>query len=458
MSGYKRATVTISEQEYQRLHEADMKQRFRAPTRTSSHESRHSPELVSTLEQMERRQRKLEQALSDLDQTQSRSNSEAMREVVQQHALGYQRLEAMLEETQSATSDSLTRLAQAFAERMHQDREEYRYNLQMFVQRLDAYEQEESTKEELARHWLSQSMTLADFIRSELEHERFMPGRYSRILPNLTFAQDNLAQGLFEASLQTSQQTFLQLSELQYDVEQRLVEWQAEYERAYRAIRETITQLELNANVNALGLEGEVLPDQVDVAYWTHGRYEQLLDNCRQMLQALVQEQRYVPVDDLRRTHTHWLPTIMERFESMIYEARLNALNSQLRMNIAERALQALENQGFLLGEAGYAGNDMRDAFLAHLDNPDGTQVSIQVLPPANAAQDLTNELIIITEQREIKSEQEVRMQWQELRRSLDQDDLRVSQADVRAAPPAEAMQTAEGTLPLNRPLARSER
>jgi hypothetical protein len=237
-----------------------------------------------------------------------------------------------------------------------------------------------------------------------------------------------------------------------------LVEWQAEYERAYRAIRETIRRLELNATVNAFGLEGEQLPDELDVAYWTYGKYEQLLDNCRQMLQTLVQDQRHIPVEDLRRTHTHWLPMIMERFEAMIYEARLSALNSQLRMNIAERALQALESQGFSLGEAGYASADMRDAFLAHLDNPDGTQVTIQVLPPADARQELTNELIVITEQRELKSEQEVRLQWQELRRSLDQDDLRVSQADVRAAPPVEATGAGPRVPLLDRTVARSER
>jgi hypothetical protein len=458
MSGYKRATVTISEEEYRRLHEADMKKRFRAPSRAANPETRHSPELVNTLEQMERRQRHLEQALNDLNQSHSRSGYDAiaMQEVIRQHALSYERLESMLEQTRSAANDSLVELAQAFAGRMNQDREEYRYHLQTLIQRLDSYEQEDNARESLARHWLNQSMMLAEFIRNELEHERFAPGRYSRILPNLTFAQDNLAQGLFEASLQTSQQTFLQLSELQYDVETRLVEWQTEYERAYRAIRETIAQMELNASVNAFGLDGEELPDLVDLAYWTHGRYDQLLENCRQVLQALEQEQCHIPVEDLRRTPTQWLPAIMDRFESMIYEARLNALNSQLRMNIAERALQALENQGFHLGEAGYASDDMRGAFLAYLDNPDGSRVSIQVLPPQEPSQDLINELIVITEQSEIKSEQEVRLQWQELRRSLDQDDLRVSQPDLRAEPPIHGSEVVEGAPLLNRSTVRS--
>ena len=53
MSGYKRATVTISEQEYRRLHEADMKRRFREHTKVKAKNSGQTADLTNTLQQME---------------------------------------------------------------------------------------------------------------------------------------------------------------------------------------------------------------------------------------------------------------------------------------------------------------------------------------------------------------------------------------------------------------------
>jgi hypothetical protein len=61
MSGYKRATVTISEEEYRRLHETDVKRRFRDRNKTKARSSGQAPDLVNTLRQMENRQRQLEE-------------------------------------------------------------------------------------------------------------------------------------------------------------------------------------------------------------------------------------------------------------------------------------------------------------------------------------------------------------------------------------------------------------
>jgi hypothetical protein len=135
-----------------------------------------------------------------------------------------------------------------------------------------------------------------------------------------------------------------------------------------------------------------------------------------------------------------------ERFESIVYEARVNALNSQLRMNIAEQALQALEIHGFRLNDSGYANKDMRAQFMAVLENSDGSRVSIQVLPKDPSTQELTNELVVVTNHPYLKTEQEARLQWEELCRSLNQYNLDVSRPEVRAAP------TGEVSKPIQQP------
>jgi hypothetical protein len=305
---------------------------------------------------------------------------------------------------------------------------------------------------------LKHSVAFADLIHTQLDHERFLPGRLSKIQGNLNFAQNNLAGGFYESSLQTSQQAFLQLSELHFELEQRIVEWQAEYENAHRALSGFITELEMNASVNAFGLDGEELTAQVDLVYWSHGMYGDVLDRCRQLLALLVQEARSISTEELRRTHTQMLPVLMEKFESIIYEARLSALNSQLRMNIAERALQALETQGFRLNQSGYADQDMRAAFTVNLENADGSRVTIEILPAEKTKQELANEILVTTHHPDLKTEQEARLRWQELCRSLNQYDLQVSRPEVHAPLPLPLTETTPKPAVLTQPRIQSKR
>jgi hypothetical protein len=138
-------------------------------------------------------------------------------------------------------------------------------------------------------------------------------------------------------------------------------------------------------------------------------------------------EQNRLTIEDLSRIYNQILPTIRESFSSIIYEARLSALNSQLRMNIAETALQALETHGFVLDRSGYTEDDMRAEFNAHLVCADGTEISVQVLPTEKENEELTNDLVVITTHPYLKTEHEARLRWEELNQSLHQFNLNVS-------------------------------
>jgi hypothetical protein len=364
----------------------------------------------------------------------------------------------IIEATASDTNSSLALLSQRFTEAMEREREQYRHQLQFLTQRLDTYEQREQSKEEAARRWLSYSIAWADFIQEHWDHERFLPGRLSRILGGLNFAQSNLAQGFFESSMQTSQQAFLQLSDLNFELEQRTVEWQTEYEKVRSTLTQFVDELEMNAMINAFGLEGEELTEQVDLTYWSNGKYRDLLEKSRKLLALLSQEQRSISIEELKRTYAEFLPLLRQKFESMLYEARLNALNSQLRMNIAERALQALETHGFRLNESGYTNQDMRAAFTANLENADGSRVTVEVLPTQKESQELTNELVVITNHPYLKTEQEARLQWQELCRTLNQYDLEVSRPEIRPTPPITIANPVENPATQNKLILPSER
>lgn len=456
MSGYKRAVVTISQEEYRRLHQADVKRRFQEIVQKVKG-SRETGDLFNALQQMENRQQQFEEALYTLDHGINQVETDTMQEILRENSLCYERLIAVVGQTAADTNRSLDSLSRYFAEEMQKQRQQHQQNIQALVQRLHMHDQRQQAKADAARRWLRQSVALAEFIQGKFDHERFLPGRLARIVGNLKFAQNNLAEGFFESSLQSSQQAFLQLSDLHFELEQCIVEWQTEFERARSTLQQSIAELEQNATVTALGLEGEELPEQVEVAYWSNGKYNDLLDKCRNFQAMLTQEQRSLSTQELRQANHEVLAFIRERFESIVYEARLNALNSQLRMNIAEQALQALEVHGFKLNESGYVGKDMRAPFTAQLDNADGSQVTIQVLPTDKTPQELANELVVVTRHPSLKTEQEARLQWEELCRTLHEYNLDVGRPEIRSAPPAISERSEHPQL-LNQELVASER
>jgi hypothetical protein len=435
-----------------------MKRRFQGHARKKKKRSSPRDALAKTVQQIEDRQRQLEQALNNFDQHHDLLEAETIQEIVRQNALCYENLLDIMEETSSHMDESLTLISQRFAEELQQDREQYNNHLESLFQRFDLQEQQEHIKAEAAQYWLRQAAVMASFIQEQFDHDRFLPGRLSPILRNLELAQNNLAEGFLESSLQCSQQSFLQLSDLHFELEQRILEWQTEYENAYDALEQFLAELELNARVCAFGLDGEELAAQVDLAYWSNGAYPQLVDKCRNLLSVLSHDQQYISTEELRRTHAELIPVVTSSFESIIYQARLNALNSQLRMNIAERALQALEIQGFTMNDSGYVNQDMRAPFLVQLGNEDGCQVTIQVLPGEQSGQELTNELVMITNHRHIRTEQEARMQWQELSRSLQEFNLRVSALEVRNSSPQPISNPVLQKLPRKTQLIQTER
>jgi hypothetical protein len=231
MSGYKRATVKISEEEYRRLHQADIERRFKSHSRTAETSAQQTAALTHALREMEFRQQQLEGALQVMDQEFDWVGRELMQDIVAQNAHCHEHLATLIEETASEASASLDQVSQRFTEAMQIERERFHRHVHALSQRLEAYEQREQAKEDVARKWLKQAVAFADFLQGQFDHERFLPGRLAKIIDSLSLAQHNLAHGLSESSIQTSQQACLQLSELHFELEQRLVEWQGEYDK-----------------------------------------------------------------------------------------------------------------------------------------------------------------------------------------------------------------------------------
>jgi hypothetical protein len=448
MSGYKHATVTISQEEYRRLQETAVKKKFKEFSKLNTCDPNREQDLLNVIGQLEERERLLQNQLSSIEQPADQWDESALQAILDQNAACYSNLATSIKNSNSSLQDDLIYMTEEFSRALDQQRESYYLNIQSIFRDQDEYHSRENAKNESAFVWFNRCLILADFIQNQFDHERFTPGKFIKILRNLNLAENNLTNGFFEASLQSSQQIYLDLADLNFELEQELIQWQTRFDRTYLAINEFISQMEANAFVAAVGLKGEELPNQVELNYWTNDKYNELLNHCRQLAIYMIQDQNILSLDDIDRIYLQIIPVIQESFESLILDARLNALNSQLRMNIAEKALNALENHGFLLDTAGYKDDDMRSEFNAHLECPDGSEVSIQVIPTEIPAGELSNDLVVITTHPYLKTEHEARLQWDELSHTLSQYNLKVSNPKIHPMPlPEESDQSAHSRI-----------
>lgn len=120
------------------------------------------------------------------------------------------------------------------------------------------------------------------------------------------------------------------------------------------------------------------------------------------------------------------LPGYYQALEEIVMDGRVNALNSQLRINIADLVVRALQEQGFALEGSEYKSADQRSTYGARLTNLEGNEVVVQVAP---TGQNLgANELHLESLDREERTEHELQQRWYEVSRSLASFGLEVGQ------------------------------
>lgn len=446
MSGFKRATVTISEQEYRRLHEADIQKRFRKKKKADTRENQQELQAMRTaFDEMQDRQRYYETLISELDDELLRMEENTSRELIAYQTALNQELNDQLDLASNQSSAIVDSLTERFQEELQRQRNDFYQSLQVFDRQMERWNRDARNKHQLANQWLAQSIAVYDFIRNQFETNRFAPGRMESIGRRLALAQANLDQGMPEASLQVAQQAFMELSDLRIQLETRTLEWQNQFQITHAAARELQRIVLANAQVPALDVAGHELPFLIDLDYWSNGAYQVLLGDAKQLYQYLRERQRSLGVEELRRIKDQQLTLLQTRLESMIYQARLDAIQSQLRINIADLALQALESQGYSLQEAGFAEDDRRGSFEATLRNEDRSSISLRILP--KQGQELASDLIVVSNDKAMRTAGELFARFQAIRSSLGAKGLTIRQVQSNP-PPAQVDRGTNDSVP----------
>ena len=445
MSGFKRAMVTISEEEYRKLHNADIEKRFKIskPVKEVDHQGQILV-LEKNLSDMLNRQNDYEKLVAALGNEISNFEIEAERAILEEKIANFremtEHLDDLWENSNRIETIVLNFQEQNIRDGLQRDKfmEQVAYQVESIVTDL-ACQQEK--KSEIAIGWLKDCGELAEFISIQYDHNRFFPGELNKIHQLLHQVAANLSMGMPEAALGGAQQVKLRLSELHLQLEQKTLEWQTICQITFQAANDLYDLMKNNSNCPALDMQGRELPIPLQLNFWSNNQYNDLVLRLKNTILCVKSNLATVSSQDLEFILKETLPVYRREFDNIIYQARLAAINSQLRINIADIALEALTTQGFVENEYGYVSDDRRGTYFLRVKNIEGSEVTIWVNPVDN--QQNRSDLVVQSSDVDQKSEHELIGRSNEIIQTLLKHELRVTH--VESLPVQVLMQTPDG-------------
>jgi hypothetical protein len=420
MSGLKKATVTLSENEYRKLHDGQMRLRFlerKMPDMLEEAQEAGNALLWENISLLRDRQQDYQELVNGFDEQVRDLESETAESLAAYQENFYTSLQNVAGDLLEHTSQALAEQNQLFIDLYTQENNFRQEQLSHLEQQITNLQGSTRQKRAYAIQWIEAARKLAGFIQARYDSNMFAPGQIGKLSKDLQLSMQNLNQGMPEAALLNAQQTFSRLTELRGELERKYNEWTVLYQASQITARRFYTLLAASQRLPALDTDGNELPYEIDIDFWCGRKLSRLAEKTRNVLQQLEKDKAILDAAALNQLIQNDFPAFQDEFDRLIVDARLAALNSQVRINIADLVVQALEQQGFALQESKYSNNDQRKAFSARVQNLEGSEVIIQVMPvPGDAGK---NELQLHSLDKDQRTEHELRQRSSEITRTL---------------------------------------
>ena len=420
MSGEKRRYVRIEDQELRRLREQDSRLRSvqrDLPERLKAIREEARRELQQRLETFEQRAQRQEQEAQKLKSTlaiielqthqrlqqQRKEFQKNIRDLEDRQQQKVQSLEDVMhkefEQQQSLileiTSEQRQEylglnesLDQKFTQLMVEERQA-RERLQLQI------EQEKQDKANQAQNWLDDTETIWQQIDRDYQHKRFAPGELDKLQDELRIAHVNLRNGLAEAAIGKTQETYLKLRELRNKLDRKEQEWLLLYNAALEDLRSLIAQVQANRKYEMeVGQGDKAEKFMLEVDFWTDGSLSQYEQELQQIKTRLRKGESSLTTEQISQI-AEQIADLQPRLGDIVQKAQEEILSSQMRAEIADKVAEGLKRMGYVLvdpeQESLYEGKDYRNSYVLKLKNAVGGEVVTVISPTQEFGQNLVS-------------------------------------------------------------------
>lgn len=381
MSGKRRITVGEAEWNTLQRQARQLRELQRsAPKLVADLRRQTQSDLAQVSERLNRRQQAVEGAMSALSDQTRALEAETNRRLADHVVQMRDELADAAGKLRADTDAALAEQQRTWRAELTEERDRQRAD----INRLRAEIRDEAqTAAETAKAWLHDAVLMRDSIRDNLPHERYAPGEVAALSRRIATAEENVRQGQAQSALALAQQTYHDLSDLRVDIEMRDREWTGLRTIAYEAVFmfDGLAAQSATGIVEA-GEAGNDVAVNLNVDHWSEGRLSELRSDAATLLAQVNDTQSPASADQLREIVGCQVPELEQRLADVVEQARMRLFSSQLRVNIADIVVQALdETAGYELEDHAYDLMDQRRTFFAKLQHPNGNEIVVSVAP-----------------------------------------------------------------------------
>ena len=434
MSGHKRTTVTISQDEYRRLYEAERKNYYDllAIPETSYQNTVVDSQktLYDQFSQIASRQSRYE-AVCDALQSQIRDvEKNTSRSLVEQQTEFYNKL---LSTSQNIWEDASTLIAvqtQNFINNVESQHHRLQEQVFDFEARLNTVYSDMDRTYETAVSWIEDAQELMEFIVANYPREVVDIRQEEH---QLVIARSNLQSGIFQAALALSQQSFVNLSEKRLIYERELANRAAMVQALKDHLALLMDRILDHSTVKGIDLDGNEVEPYLNVDYWTGGELSKLKEKVMGLMTYIAEHGIHLDLQETSHLFENVIPELTNEFVEAVHSTRRKALNSQIRFNIAQLVLTSAIQQGYQPESGQYIEDDYRNEYAATAKSPDGNTITVRVRPDG----EYDHQVLLDNSSEAIRSEPEMKRRMQEILSGLQLFGMNMGSIESYSAKPA---------------------
>lgn len=379
MSGEKRTYVSIESRQQRRIRELESSlSAFNSNlvNDLSAIRREAQQEMKNRLRPLEERQRRQEGVVKSLKSDLSRVEKDTQKRLNQQRKEFANRLDAQRGEYRKMIAEQDQKIDRVI-EAERKNRQQAVQNLQG---QIDAIVADANRKGDTAHSFVADLSKIVEEVNA-LPHDRFALGQLDALRRHVSDAQQSANAGMPEAALSTAQRTYWDVADLRVHVLAKEREFLLLHEAALEEARSLLAEARSNRQYKLeLGKGQDRDEIDLEVDYWSHGELTQLENDISSLEKQLIDGESTLTSDQVRDIFSQ-LDALKPRMTQVVEHARDNILASQLRVNIADAAVEAFKSQGFAVADETYEGEDERNAYYVKLQNIAGSEVVTVISP-----------------------------------------------------------------------------
>jgi len=474
MSGHKRETVTISQEEYRRMYEAErraMYDTFTAPQQPSEEriqqreheftsifnaaEQRNQEyehvirSLQSELRDVERHtqsqiQEKQARLLEEVAQRSARAESDAQRWVqnrtqqIEAEFAQYRRsVEAQIESNQQVLEQQYRTGVEKGLRQIRESNADY---FTRFDQRISAVEQRIQREDqrlhqvaESAHQWLNDGIALHDYLVNSFPQRSIEGQELTELEQSLNQARKDFEAGTYETCLSTCRFVASRLSILRIRAENTEVAVNQLMQLTLNSLDDLRQKANLCRHIQAIDVQGQPLDMNLDVAQWAPHKLQELTDAIEAVEEHVRQEADHLSPEKIQEILSSEVPHLQARILELIDHVQHLSLNAQIRYNIAQMVVAAVITQGYRITNGSFEHEDFDQGYVLNARSADGGEMIVRIDPIPGQVN--AHDLHIISQDHLMRTESELRQRAREINKSLKQFNLEITNKQVVKQP-----------------------